>query len=385
MAAQESNGRVLIVDDNVALLGAWAETLRDAGYDVVTAVDGREALNRLVAAEFDAVLSDILMPGLDGLQLLRAVREHDLDVPVVLVTGNPNLETAVEALNHGALRYLTKPATAKVLTQAVEQAVRLRGIARAKREALGHLGLNDRLLGDRAGLEAGFGRAIDSLWMAYQPIVRATDTAIFGHEALVRTREESLPHPTALFDAAERLGRVPELGRMIRDNVADALQTTPPGGSVFVNLHSLDLVDEALFSEDSRLSAHAGKIVLEVTERVPLDTVPGVRERVRSLRDLGYRIAIDDLGAGYAGLTSFAVLEPDIVKLDMALVRGVDHEPVKRKLVTSMTTLCKGLGILVVAEGMETASERVALTDAGCDLLQGFLVGHPRGLSAAHA
>ena len=152
-----------------------------------------------------------------------------------------------------------------------------------------------------------------------------------------------------------------------------------------MNLHSLDLVDEALFSGDSRLSAHAGKIVLEVTERVPLDTVPGVRERVRSLRDLGYRIAIDDLGAGYAGLTSFAALEPDIVKLDMALVRGVDREPVKRKLVGSMTTLCKGLGILVVAEGMETASERTALTDAGCDLLQGFLVGHPRGLSAGHA
>jgi EAL domain-containing protein (putative c-di-GMP-specific phosphodiesterase class I) len=104
---------------------------------------------------------------------------------------------------------------------------------------------------------------------------------------------------------------------------------------------------------------------------------------VRSLRALGFRIAIDDLGAGYAGLTSFAILEPEVVKLDMSLVRGVNDEPIKRRLVSSMVTLCKELGILVVAEGIETEAERETLASVGCDLLQGFLLGRPAPLTEA--
>lgn len=92
---------------------------------------------------------------------------------------------------------------------------------------------------------------------------------------------------------------------------------------------------------------------------------------------MGFRIAIDDLGAGYAGLTSFATLEPELVKLDMSLVRDIDKNPMKEKLVRSMTALCKDLGMLVVAEGVETTRERDLLVELGCDLLQGFLLGRP--------
>ena len=117
--------------------------------------------------------------------------------------------------------------------------------------------------------------------------------------------------------------------------------------------------------------------MLEITERASLDSVADAQARVRSLRALGYRIALDDLGAGYAGLTSFAALAPDVVKLDMALVRGLDRDLVKQKLVGSMVGLCRELGILVVAEGIETEGERDAATAAGCGLLQGFLMGRP--------
>jgi EAL domain-containing protein (putative c-di-GMP-specific phosphodiesterase class I) len=118
-------------------------------------------------------------------------------------------------------------------------------------------------------------------------------------------------------------------------------------------------------------------VILEVTERSSFARVPELRDRIKVLRELGYRIAVDDLGAGYAGLTSFAALEPEVVKLDMALVRGVDHEPIKRRLVGSMARLCRELGILVVAEGVETPAERDVLVDLGCDLLQGYLFGRP--------
>jgi EAL domain-containing protein (putative c-di-GMP-specific phosphodiesterase class I) len=370
-------GRVLVVDDEVELLEAYAEILTDAGHTVSTARDGRMAAALVAKESFEAILSDITMPGMDGLQLLRAVRERDLDVPVLIMTGNPNVESAVQALEHGALRYLLKPLKAAALVHAVDEAVRLCRMAQLKREALSHLGGGEMLLGDRAGLEAAFSRALTSLWMAYQPIVHASDARVFGHEALVRTAERTLPHPGALLDAAERLGRMPVLGRAVRDSVASFLARSGKRTSVFINLHTLDLADDALYLPASPLSQHAANVVLEVTERASLDQIPDVRGRVKMLKEMGFRIALDDLGAGYAGLTSFAILEPDVVKLDMSLIRGVDQEPIKRRLVGSMIELCKELGILVVAEGVETVAERTVLTDLGCDLLQGYLFGRP--------
>jgi EAL domain-containing protein (putative c-di-GMP-specific phosphodiesterase class I) len=118
--------------------------------------------------------------------------------------------------------------------------------------------------------------------------------------------------------------------------------------------------------------------VLEITERASLERISDVRGRIRKLRDLGYRIAVDDLGAGYAGLSSFSQLEPDIAKLDMSLVRGIDSSPRKASIVRSMISVCKGeLGTQVVCEGVETEKERDALAGLGAELLQGYLFGKP--------
>jgi EAL domain-containing protein (putative c-di-GMP-specific phosphodiesterase class I) len=99
--------------------------------------------------------------------------------------------------------------------------------------------------------------------------------------------------------------------------------------------------------------------------------VRDVQARIARLREMGFRIAVDDLGAGYAGLTSFAQLEPEVVKLDMSLVRGVHAQPTKLTLVRTMVSMCRELGMQVVAEGIETPQERDAMVNAGCDLLQG--------------
>lgn len=374
MTAEQTKGRVLLADDEPALREVYGTMLQDAGYAAQTASNGREAMDLLWKGQFDLVLSDISMPGMDGLQLLRAVRERDLDVPVILMTGNPMVETAVQAIEYGALGYLLKPFREEALLKAVADAVRLHRLAVLKREALAYLGAEDKLLGDRAGLEAGFARALGSLWMAYQPIVQALDGQLFGYEALVRSAEPTLGHPGVLIDAAERLRRVPELGRVVRETVAVSMGEK---GTVFVNVHSLELADEALYSPAAGLSANAKAVVLEITERASVERLADLRSRIKALRDLGYRIAVDDLGAGYAGLTSFAVLEPDVVKLDMALVQGVDREPIKRRLIGSMARVCKESGILVVAEGVETEAERDVLVELGCDLLQGYFFGRP--------
>ena len=274
------------------------------------------------------------------------------------------------------VRYLRKPMSEATLCEAVEHAVRLRRVAALKREALRVLGEDGHLVGDRAGLEATLAAALSSLRVVYQPLVRARDGVLVGHEALVRTGAAALPNPGALLDAAERLGALPSLGRAIRAAVV-ATMGDDAGLATFVNLHPHDLDDELLYDPGSPLSARAGSVVLEITERASLEGLRDVRGRVQRLRELGFRIAIDDLGAGYAGLSSFSALSPDVVKLDMALVRGVHADPVKRKLVGSMAGVCKDLGIVVVAEGVEVAEERDVLTDLGCDLLQGYFIGRP--------
>jgi EAL domain-containing protein (putative c-di-GMP-specific phosphodiesterase class I) len=366
--------RILLVDDEASLLATSSEILRDAGFSVTACTNGREAMEALSEGGFDAVISDIRMPGLDGIGVLRAVREHDADLPVVLTTGEPSLEGVSEALDYGALHYLIKPVALEKLVETARRAVRLGLLARLKRDALRLTGGDDHLVGDRVGLEAAFARALKSLHMVYQPIVYA-DGSAFGQEALLRCSEPLFPHPGALLLAAERLGRVHQLGREIRGHVADAFARGSLPGFVFVNLHPHDLNDDLLLDPESALSSFATRVVLEVTERAHLDSVRNVAGRVARLRELGFRIALDDLGGGYAGLTSFAALVPDFVKIDGELVKGIDQNLLRRSLVASIARVCRDLGIPVVAEGIETASEGEAAVDAGCELLQGFLIG----------
>jgi EAL domain-containing protein (putative c-di-GMP-specific phosphodiesterase class I) len=198
----------------------------------------------------------------------------------------------------------------------------------------------------------------------------------FAFEALLRSSEPTLPHPGAILEAAERLGRLEDLGRAIRDRVASAI-VEAPAEYVFVNLHTRDLLDEALYSPTAPLSRLAGRVVLEITERAALDEVKDAAQRVAKLRKTGFRVAVDDLGARYAGLTSFAQLEPDVVNFDMSLVRGLHENETKRKLIQSMRALFGELGLVVIAEGVETPSERDALVETGCDLLQGYLFAKP--------
>jgi EAL domain-containing protein (putative c-di-GMP-specific phosphodiesterase class I) len=230
---------------------------------------------------------------------------------------------------------------------------------------------------DLAALQVSLDRALSSLWMAYQPIVRAATGSLFGYEALLRSDDPALPDPGAFLDAAERLGRVYDVGRAVRRKASHSIGRVPFPALLFVNLHAIELNDETLTCPSAPLTAIASRVVLEITERASLESIDDVPSRVARLRELGFRIAIDDLGAGYSGLTSVARLEPEFVKLDMSLVRDVHKSPVKRKLVRSMTTLFKDMGITVVAEGIEVVEERDTLVELGCDLLQGYLVARP--------
>jgi EAL domain-containing protein (putative c-di-GMP-specific phosphodiesterase class I) len=370
---------VLLVDDDFSVRKMHARVLARAGFSVDAAASGAEAIGMIEhGLRVGAIVTDLHMPGLDGVAFLRAVRKLDLDVPVVVVTGYPSLESAMRVIEYGGFRYLTKPTSAADLLSAIRSAVSMHRLARLKRRALELYESERWHFGDLPSLDASFDQALERLWMAFQPIVNLKRHEIVGYEALVRAHHPTLGAPGPLLGAAERLGRVGELGQRIRRHVVDAVRAAPVETLIFMNLHAADLNDDALYSKSSPLCACATRVVLEVTERSSLDRVNDVKSRAQTLRNLGYKLAIDDLGAGYAGLSSFSQLEPDIAKLDMSLVRDIDNSPQKQSIVRSMLDVCtKELGVTVICEGVETPAERDTLDRLGSDTQQGYLFGRP--------
>jgi EAL domain-containing protein (putative c-di-GMP-specific phosphodiesterase class I) len=313
------------------------------------------------------------MPGMSGLELLRKVHEIDEGLPVILLTGVPCIDTAAEAVEHGAFSYLLKPVGTDVLMVNIARASQAHG--RAREHRCRFEGLEPARQESEAGLL--FDEAMESLWLAYQPIVRGSDQMVAGYEALVRSDCPALSEPQAMLAAAERLGSTHRLSRLVRDRAANDLVHAPSSALLFVNLHPHDLLDEELVGSDSPLAMVAPRVVLEITERAGLSTLAELRPRIRQLRSLGFRIAVDDLGAGYSSLNNVAALEPEYMKLDMSLIRDIEISITRRRIVSSVVSLATAMGASVIAEGIETRYECEALLDLGCTLLQGFLFARP--------
>ncbi len=368
---------VLLVEDDAAVLRASAFVLDRAGFGVTAVEDAESALRALGERPYSVIVSDIQMEGMSGLDLLRVVRERDADIPVILMTGGPSLATAIEAMNHGAYRYLLKPVAIDELLDTVTRASLLSDLGRLKREALALQQQANLPVHDREKLDAAFTRALGQLHMVYQPIVSMKRRATVGFEALVRSTEPTMEQPAALFDSAGLLGRQPELSRAIYASIAAGAASVPEGLMLFVNVHPPDLLDPSLHGAGSPLAPHAHRVVLELTERASLDRLGDIGPIVAGLRRLRYRVAVDDLGTGYAGLSSFTQLSPEFVKLDRSLVAGIHQHPTKQRVVGAMFQLCADLGMQVISEGVEAVEERDALAGLGADLLQGYLIARP--------
>jgi len=357
---------VLLVDDDRFVLRAVQRMLVAGGYTVFALDDAQAATREAMTGAYDVVVSDIHMPGLTGTELLDVLRSYGCDVPVILMTGAPSLDSAQQAVELGATNYLTKPVERDALLRAVARAA---DASRANRKRRSRDNLMDPIQA------ASFDQALGKLWMAFQPIVSLQAHGPIAYEALMRSDQEGFKNPMQLLEYAEKNGRLPDLGRTVRNLCAVAAQNLPARTSLFVNFFLKDPSATEIYT--GRLAEQADRVVLEITERGALDEVSDVGDRIRALRDLGFRVAIDDLGAGYAGLTSIAVLEPDYVKLDMTLTREMATSLVKRRLVGSMVEACRDIGMLVVAEGVETVKELTILQELGCDLLQGYYFARP--------
>lgn len=369
--------RVLLVDDDPIVNCAHEEILQQAGFATLAVTDGEQALSALACEDVDVIVSDIQMPVMSGLSFLKAVRSVDMDVPVVLVTAEPELSGAMDAVQYGAFRYLVKPIKGNELKETIEQALRVRMLSKLQRETLSPPRGDEPTLPPLSELHMKFQAALRQLYIAYQPIVKYADRSIFSYEALVRTKEESLRNPVLLFDAAKKLGKTIEIGRRIRQLVATTAHAHPDV-KFFVNVNPTELEDDELSADSGHLTPYSDRVVLEITERNDLSSVSALPQRLRMLRSKGFGIAIDDLGAGYSSLSSFIDLEPDYVKVDMSLVRDVHVSPKKRALISGIRRVCvEELDVTVICEGVENESERQVLSDEGIDLMQGYLFARP--------
>jgi EAL domain-containing protein (putative c-di-GMP-specific phosphodiesterase class I) len=328
----------------------------------------RSALEHVATGRVDVVVSDISMPEMSGLELLRLVHRVDRDLPVILLTGVPCVDTAAGAVEHGAFSYLLKPVGTEVLLHNIARASQQHENARHGRDARAR---------PLVELTREFKSALASLWLAYQPIIRASDHSVAGYEALLRSDNPALTQPEAMLGAAEELATLHQVGRRVRNQAARDLLAAGDSTTFFVNLHPQDLLDEDLVHPESALASVASHVVLEITERATLSSVDNLHVRIRDLRQLGFKIAVDDLGAGYSSLNNVATLEPEFIKLDMTLVRNIERSVTKQRIVSSVVSLAAAMGTTIVAEGVETQAECGALVDLGCVLLQGYLFAKP--------
>ncbi len=221
------------------------------------------------------------------------------------------------------------------------------------------------------------------LSIVLQPIVDLESGATVGVEALSRFITDPPRPPNLWFSAAARHGRGLELEAAAITRALHLLPSLPSGWYMAVNA-SPDLVQSGVLDELVTDGAD-DRLVVEITEHAAVADYDRLLSTLRGVRDRGGRVAVDDAGAGFASLRHVVQLQPDIIKIDGSLIRGLDAEPLNRAMVESLVSFAASTGATLVAEAVETASELAVLQDLGVAVAQGYLFASPGGVDDLRA
>jgi diguanylate cyclase (GGDEF)-like protein len=210
----------------------------------------------------------------------------------------------------------------------------------------------------------------------YQPIIRSKSLDVFGYEALCRPTHSAFASPAALVQAAERAGRIVDLGRVLRQGAVGPMRELPKNFYLFVNLHPQELNDPQLVVPEPFLQPWIDRVVFEITSSRAIIDHQRLKNTMGKLHEHGFKIALDDLSSGYMGLNSVAQLEPDFIKLNMAMLRGIKEDERAYRLVKHFIEHCVEEKIQVIAHGIETPEDEDIAVSLGCPLLlQGYYFG----------
>lgn len=211
--------------------------------------------------------------------------------------------------------------------------------------------------------------------MVFQPVVRLHDGSVVGHEALARFKPAHFASPAHAFAAAANAGLGVDLEHLAVERALERLRDVPPEQWLCVNL-SVDALLSPLI--EATLMAHSRHTLgIEITEHTQVDDYPALLRVTERLRAAGMKIIVDDAGAGFASLSHILQLRPDVIKLDIALTRGVDADPVRMALTRSLVGFAHDIDAMLIAEGVETRTEHEKLRELGVRLGQGFYMARP--------
>ena len=216
----------------------------------------------------------------------------------------------------------------------------------------------------------------DGLAMAVQPIVDLDSGEAHAYEALARFASRDGHGPLHWFALADEFGMRADLELACLEAALALLDDLPATARLSVNLSAPVLVDDRAAQLLADV-ADVSRLIVEVTEETLIRHGAAIERTLSHLRERGVRFAVDDVGAGYSGLTQLATLRPTYVKLDRGLVQGIDGDPSRVALVRALADYARQTDGLLVAEGVETTAELEHVRAAGAPLVQGYLLARP--------
>lgn len=220
----------------------------------------------------------------------------------------------------------------------------------------------------------------------FMPIVNSRERSIIGYEALIRgPLSSSLHSPIELFKVAHNCNRLLELELLCRELSIRRFKTLNLSGKLFLNVSPATLLEPDFKSGMTielmnKIGFDPDHIVIEITEQFPIEDYALMKAATQHYLELGFEVALDDLGAGYAGLRSWSELRPQYVKIDRHFIEGIDSAPIKQEFVRSIVEVARTIQCKVIAEGIERIEEHRLLNSMGLELQQGYYFGHPSPL-----
>jgi EAL domain-containing protein (putative c-di-GMP-specific phosphodiesterase class I) len=223
----------------------------------------------------------------------------------------------------------------------------------------------------------------DQVRTVFQPVVNLRTSGVLGWEALSRGPVGTEAHaPLNMFEAASHADLVFELDRHCRHTALHSAGSLPPDAKLFLNMfpssmYDPDLQGTALIEMLGKRGLGPGRIVLEISEKYAIENYTLFVEALKNFTDMGFEVAVDDIGAGYSGLEKIAHLNPRYLKLDMQLVKDIDVSYIRREMTRAVKAFAEKADAAVIAEGIEREGELEVVTEMGIEYGQGWLLGRP--------
>lgn len=392
LATATTQGTVVVVDDTPTNVTLLTRLLASAGITRVHGfTDPREALTHCARALPDLVLLDLHMPHLDGFAVMDAL--HDIVptggfLPVLVLTADVDARVREQALAAGAKDFLTKPFDRTEVILRVANLLETRALYRwlEQHNATLQATLDAHTAAERAAAAEDARRrrriasslAPEAFRMVFQAVADLSTGDLVGAEALARFSSTPSRPPNEWFTEAAQVGRGTELEIAAISVALDQIEDLPADTFLAVNASPTTAAAPEL--DKVLASRPAGHVVLELTEHSRVTDYDTLLSALARHRQRGVRIAVDDTGAGYAGLEHLLRIRPDILKLDTTLTRGIDTDPVRRSLAAALVTFASETDATIIAEGIETPQELATLQQIGIPWGQGYHLARPAAL-----